>query len=434
MKSVINIFCAALLTAASAQLKAQQTPAGPQSASILITGATAHLGNGQVIENSAVGFDKGIITFVGTASEAPSSSFSEVIDASGKHVYPGFIGVNTTLGLVEIDAVRATDDIEETGDLLPHIRSLIAYNAESLLVESMRPNGLLMAQITPRGSLISGSSSIVQLDAWNWEDAAVKTDDAIHVEWPNSFRRGRTWMGEEPGMKPNENYRKSVDQLRDFLLQAKAYTPDQGAKVNLPFAATKGIFDGSQRLFIHADGRKEIEDALHLSQSMGLENIVLVGGDEAHLLAETLAARKIPVVIRRPHRIPETEDSNVKHPFMLASLLMEKGILVGIDVEGQMERMNTRNLPFYAGTAAAYGIDREKAVQLITGNAAAILGIDDIAGTLETGKQATLFISEGDALDMRTNKVSRAFIQGRDISLDTRQKELWKRYADKFGQ
>lgn len=415
-------------------LKAQQTPAAPQQEAHLITGATLHLGNGEIIENGAVGFDNGKITYVGTASGAVASEYPTVINASGKHVYPGFILVNSTLGLVEIDAVRATDDIDEVGDMLPHIRSLIAYNAESNLVESMRPNGVLMAQITPRGGVIAGTSSVVHLDAWNWEDAVIKTDGAIHMEWPQSFRRGRWWMGEDPAMKPNENYSKDIDAIKAFLTAAKAYNAKPADTKHLPYAAAKGLFDGSQKLFVDVNGKREIEDAVQVLSEAGVQHLVIVGGEQADQVATMLASKKIPVVVSRPHRLPSSEDINVKHPYLLAGKLSKAGVLTGIDISGQMERMNSRNLPFFAGTAAAYGMDKEDAVALITGNAAKILGIEDIAGTLAVGKDATLFISEGDALDMRTNLISKAFIQGRDISLETKHTELWKRYAKKFGQ
>ncbi|GAL66726.1 hypothetical protein JCM19301_3204 [Jejuia pallidilutea] len=171
-------------------LNAQQTPAKPQSEPITIEGATAHLGNGKVINNALIMFEAGKITFIGSANTKIARK-GKIIDAKGKHVYPGFIIPNSTLGLVEIDAVRATDDDAEIGTWNPHIRSLIAYNAESKVVESMRPNGVLLGQITPRGSRISGTSSIVQFDAWNWEDAAVKVDDGIHMSWPNNFTQGR---------------------------------------------------------------------------------------------------------------------------------------------------------------------------------------------------------------------------------------------------
>ncbi|EIJ39234.1 amidohydrolase, imidazolonepropionase [Galbibacter orientalis DSM 19592] len=430
MKNIIQLILIMFVTISVAQ----QTPAPAQKESILITGATAHIGNGTVIENSAVGFENGKITFIGKASEANTSNYNQVIDASNKHVYPGFIALNSTLGLVEIDAVRATDDEDEVGSLLPHIRSLIAYNAESKIVESMRPNGVLMGQITPRGGRISGTSSVVQFDAWNWEDAAIKTDDAIHLNWPNSLKRGRPWRGEEPGLKPNEDYNNEINEVTSFLTEAKAYFSGDEKPRNLPFEATEGLFNGSKKLFIHVDGAREITDAINFGEKIGVQNMVIVGGDQADKVSNMLASKNIPVVIQRPHRLPSNNDENIKHTFMLASLLNKAGVLCGIDPSGGMERMNTRNLPFYAGTFAAYGLEKEKAVQLITENAAKIAGIDAFAGTITTGKDATLFISEGDALDMRTNIISNAFIQGRAISLETHQTELWHRYSNKYKQ
>lgn len=429
MKKIFYILCIIGFA-----VQAQQAPAPKQTQSVLITGVTAHIGNGTVINNAAIGFADGKITYVGAASQANANSFEKVVDAPGKHVYPGFIAANSTLGLVEVDAVRASDDEAEVGGIIPHVRSIIAYNAESKIVESMRPNGVLMAQVTPRGGRISGSSSVVQLDGWNWEDAALKTDDGIHMNWPNSFTRGRWWLGEDPGLKPNENYAKQIDEVKTFMLAAKAYNAGGQTARNLPFEAVKGLFNGSQRLYVNVNGEKEITDAVNFSKEMGVKNLVIIGGDEAHKVADLLVANNIPVLLTGPHRIPQSEDTNIKHPFMLAKLLTDKGVLVGLEVSGNQERINTRNLPFFAGSFAGHGLDKEKAVQLITGNNAKILGIDSFAGTLETGKDATLFVSEGDALDMRTNILTHAFVQGREISLETYQTGLWKRYTEKYSR
>lgn len=430
----VKTIITALLFAGTLGATAQQTPAPAQQESVLITGATAHIGNGEVLENSAIGFENGKLTFVGAAADAETAGFDQVINAEGKHVYPGFIAINSTLGLVEIDAVRATDDIGEVGSLLPHIRSLIAYNAESKIVESMRPNGILTAQITPRGGRISGTSSIVQLDAWNWEDAAIKADDAIHMSWPNSFTRKRWWLGEGRGFKPNDKYQEELQEIADFFGEAKAYKQGKQEPRNLAMEAILGIFDGSKKLYVNVNGQREITDMINFMEAQGVKHPVIIGGDEADGVAAMLAEKQIPVIVARPHRLPSTDDSNVKKPYMIASVLANAGVLTGIDLTGSMERMNTRNLPFYAGTVAAYGLDKEKAVQMITGDAAKILGIDSFTGTLETGKDATLFIAEGDALDMRTNQLSKAYIQGRDISLETHQTELWKRYSEKYAR
>lgn len=424
----------ALIMAGFGWTQAQQTPAPVKQGAVLITGATAHIGNGQVVENSAVGFENGKITYIGPSSGAVPSEYAEVIEVGGKHVYPGFIALNSTLGLVEIDAVRATNDIEEVGHFLPNIRAIIAYNAESKVIESMRPNGVLQAQITPREGRISGTSSVVQLDAWNWEDAVIKTDDAVHMTWPSSFTRKRWWLDEGRGFKPNDKYASELEEIGTFFEQAKAYDKGSGQPRNLALEAMQGVFEGSKKLFVNVNGEREITDMVNFMKDHGVKYPVVVGGKQAVAVADMLVKNGIPVIVSRPHRLPDTDDSPIKKPFTLAVELSQKGVLTGIDVSGEMERMNTRNLPFYAGTAAAYGMDKEKAVQLITGNAARILGIDSFTGTLETGKDATLFISEGDALDMRTNQISKAFIQGRDISLETHQTELWKRYTGKYSE
>ncbi len=429
MKKII--FIITLLIVFSGKVNAQQTPVKAQSETISITGSTAHIGNGEIIENSIIIFENGKITSIGASgSVAPKG---KVIDASGKHVYPGFIAPNSTLGLVEISAVRATDDDSELGSYNPHIRSIIAYNAESKIVESMRPNGILTAQITPRGGVFSGTSSIVQLDAWNWEDATIKVDDGVHMNWPNIFTRGRWWMGEDPGFKPNKEYSKQVSQLESFINQAKASLKSASTD-NLPHLAMKGIFDGTKTLFVHVNAEKAILDVISFAKKHNVKKLVLVDAYEAYKVANQLKQNNIAVLSGRTHKTPNLEDEDYDLPYKNAKLLMDAGVLVALQNSGGMERANARNLPFQAGTVAAHGLNKEKALQLITGNSAKILGIDDFTGTLEVGKDATLFISIGDALDMRTNQLEKAFIQGRDISLESHQTKLWKRYSGKHSK
>ncbi|CAM1343621.1 Amidohydrolase [Tenacibaculum amylolyticum] len=411
-------------------LSAQQTPAPKQTKDYSIVGATVHIGNGTVVENGLVVFSNGKITYAGKAN--PSAQKGEIINATGKHVYPGFIAADSSLGLAEIDAVRATRDFDEVGGFLPHIRTIIAYNAESRVIETMRPNGVFIAQVTPRGGTISGTSSVVQLDAWNWEDAVLKLDDGLHINWPSNFSRGRWWLGEDPALKPNKNYSKSVQNIKTYFEDAKKYLSGNRTPKNIPFEALQGTVNGKQKVFIHISGEKAIVDAIKTFNELEVKNLVLVRAHGAIKVADLIKKNNIPIIINRAHRLPNSEDEDYDLPYRTAKLLTDKGILVGLGMEGQMERMNTRNLPFYAGTFAAYGLGKEEALQLITSNNAKILGIDDKVGTLEAGKDATLFISKGDALDMRTNIISDAFIQGRKISLETHQTKLWKRYANKY--
>jgi imidazolonepropionase-like amidohydrolase len=430
MKS--NYFIAFLLLLLVFNLTvAQQTPANSNEKTISIVGATAHIGNGSIIEEAIVILEGGMIKEIGKESEIEPEG--TIIDAKNQHVYPGLILPNSTLGLGEIDLVRATRDFDELGSLLPHVRSLIAYNAESKVVESMRPNGILLAQVTPRGGRISGTSSIVQLDAWNWEDAAIRIDDGLHINWPRSYSYqyasfGRTIISEE-----NKDYQKEVNELKDFLSNAKAYKKESSKKENLPFGAAQGIFSGKQKVFIHVDKQKGIIDAISLMKSMGVNDLVLVGADEAYKTMDLIKNKKVSVLLKRVHSLPGHEDDDYDLPYKNAVTLFQHGILVGLENSGGMERMNGRNLPFYAGTTTAYGLSFEEALQLITFNNAKILGIEKQYGSLEKGKSATLFISKGNALDMRGNFLSRAFIDGRDISLETHQTKLWKRYMEKFS-
>jgi imidazolonepropionase-like amidohydrolase len=412
---------------------AQQTPALKQSKTILILGAKAHLGNGQVIQNSLISIKEGKISTIGDATVMKVAKHDITIDASGKHVYPGFIAPNSTLGLVEIDAVRASDDESEIGEFNPHVRSIIAYNAESKLVETTRPNGVLLAQITPRGGRIAGTSSIVQLDAWNWEDAALKTDDGIHLNWPRSYSRAG-WWAEPGGIEMNKNYDPQIKEIQAYFDNAFAYLDSKNAKKDIPFEAMKGLQSGEKTLYINANGEKEIIDAVLFKKKNKIKKMVIVGGYYAFKAANLLKENEVGVLLKRVHDLPLLEDEDVNLPYKNAKLLVDAGVLVALQNAGNMERMQTRNLPFYAGTCAAWGLTKEQALQLITGNSAKLLGIDNQYGTLESGKSATLFISEGDALDMKTNLISFAFIDGRQISLESHHTELYERYKGKFEQ
>lgn len=410
---------------------AQQAPAPVQSSAYTIKNGTAHIGNGSVLENAVIVIENGRIASIGTADV----SKGEVIDATGKHIYPGMIASNTTLGLVEVDAVGASDDQREIGNFNPHVRSIIAYNAESRVVETMRPNGILLAQITPRGGRISGSSSVVQMDAWNWEDAAVRTDDGIHVNWPRSFSRSGSWPNFGP-IEPSKDYDEQVEELQLFLNAAKAYkTTSDPEKTDLKLEALKTVLDGASNMYVHVSGEKAVVDVIAFAKANKMTgNVVLVGAQGAENIAADIAAAGIPVLAGRVHDLPSREDEDYDMPYKFPKLLADAGVTVALENSGSMERHQVRNVPFYAGTVSGYGMDIEQALMLVTLNPAKILGIDKDYGSLEQGKSATLFISEGNALDMRTNKLSRAFIDGRDISLGTRQKDLFERYMDKYSR
>ncbi|MEK7256232.1 MAG: amidohydrolase family protein, partial [Bacteroidota bacterium] len=347
------------------------------------------------------------------------------IDATGKHLYPGFIAPNTDLGLQEIEAVRATRDNAETGSINPNVRSIIAYNTDSEVTPTVRSMGVLMAEIAPQGGRISGSSSVVQLDAWNWEDAAVGADIGIHLNWPSLS----TFSFEEQRVTKNEEYEKQVQELKAFFTEAQAYRQKSPVESkNLRFEAMRGVLDGSKRLFIHANNVQAIQEAVLFAKQFQITP-VLVGGNDAWRIADFLKQNQVAVILSSTQRTPSREDEDVDQPFKTPAQLQAAGVEWCFGHEGFWQQ---RNLAFQAGQAVAFGLAYEDAVKALTSNTAKILGIQKQAGTIETGKDATFFLSEGDALDMRTAKVTKAFIQGREINLDNKQEMLYRRFQQKY--
>ena len=415
----------------------QQTPAPDQDKSVLIFGAVAHIGNGETIKNSIIGFNNGVIDLVAPSDDniltENIKKYDTIIDATNSHVYPGIIALNTNLGLVEIDAVRATVDDDDIGAYLPEIRSIVAYNAESKAVESMRPNGVLIAQVAPNGGIISGKSSVVQFDAWNWEDAVIEYDQGIHLNWPSPYTYGRWWLGEDRGLKANSNYNKQIKDLKDFFEKSRVNMSIENS-MNLKSIAMRPIFEGLTTVYLYADDEKEIVDGVTFLKGYGIDKIVIVGATGSKNQLNFIKKNNIPVVVKQPYRFPQSTDSDPMETFEIAKKMLDQGILVSIDPTGTtMARVSVRNLPFYAGSFSSFGIDKEIALSLITLNPAKILGIDKDFGTLEVGKSATLFVSSGDALDIISNDVTHAFISGRGLSLETHQTRLWRRYSNKYS-
>lgn len=434
MKNTIAII--SLLCFSIAGFAQQPIPAKKQTKSILLMNGTAHLGNGTVIPNSVIGFKDGKITLVADALvvRIDKTAWDTTINCSGKQIYPGFIAPNTTLGLTDIEAVRATNDFRDVSGYNPHVRSQIAFNTDSKINPTVRTNGVLLAQVTPRGGRISGTSSIMALDGWNWKDATVKADDGVHLNWPSYY--SRSW-NEDDGFSAysqNKEYIRQRQELEKFFTEANAYymTPVNSEK-NLRFEAMRGIFSGSEILFIHADLLKEITEAVLFAKKFGIKRMVIVGGADSWKCTEILKQSNIPVMLARVHSLPLRNDDDVAQPYKTAAQLQDAGVLFCLQNEGDMEATNARNLPFQAGTCVAYGLNPETAVAALSGNTAKILGIDAMTGTIEMNKDATLFVSEGDALDMKTNNVTWAFIQGKKLDLRNEQQELYHKYEDKYG-
>jgi len=425
------VFCA-LFSYAAAQ---SPVVAPAQKKPVMLTGGTIHTGTGEVIENGLVAFTGGKITWIGKVSDSKiDKSGYEVIDVTGKHVYPGLIFPNTSLGLTEIGSgVDVANDTRESGDLNPNVRAIAAYNTDSHVIPVIRSNGILLAQIVPQGSLLPGTSSVVQLDAWNWKDAAYRTDNGLMLGWPRKSaltgRGGAASFAQMPASGTN-TYDKNVEQLEKIFTDAVAYSSiEKPVDTNLRLEAMKGLFDGSKTLFINSSEAKGIIAAVSFAKRYGVKKIVLTGANEtAWGVKDFLRENGIPVLLANPLSLPMYEYSDIKLPFKLAAMFMKEGILVGLTYSSQAYG----NLPFAAGQTVAYGLTKEEALQSVTLNTAKILGIDDVTGSLEIGKDANIVVSTGDILDMMTNNIEIAFITGRNISLDNKHKQLYRRFQAKY--
>ncbi len=400
---------------------------------ILVINGTAHIGNGEVVETAAIGIADGKILFVKNSltNTIQRKEWDTIIDAENQHVYPGFVAANSTLGLTEIDAVRATRDFNDVGELNPHVRAQVAFNVESRVIETVRTNGVMLTQSTPRGGTISGSSAVMFLSGWNWEDATVLADDGIHVNWPASTQGGGWWAEPAPKSR-NTNYQKEKQEIMDFFTLAEAYAKGTKTVEDIRLEAMKDCFEGTKRVYFHADGMQQILDIIEFVEKYQLKYPVIVGGYEAHLVGQRLKDSKIPIMLNRIHSLPEREEDDVNLPYMLPALLQKQGILFCIQNAGDMEAMNTRNLPFQAGTAMAYGLTEEEALQSISLNPSKILGIQKEFGSIEAGKSATLFISKGPALDMKSNQVTCLIFHGQIESTENFQDKLYQKYKKKY--
>ncbi len=409
---------------------AQETiyPAAAQQKNIVLTNAIIHVGNGQVIEKGGIAFSNGKITAIG--ANVTGGADAQVIDLQGQHIYPGIIAPATDLGLTEVESVRATNDYDEVGDLNPSVSAIVAYNTDSKVINTLRTNGILLAQIAPEGELLSGSSSVVQLDAWNWEDAAYKADDGEHFYMPQLLPPANPRGPQPPAGDRVKEAMEKVEQVRAFLREAKAYIQEEKhTETNLKFESLRKLFAQEQRLYIHCNIVKEMLLAVDIAREFGFK-VAIVGGADSWQIADILKENNIAVILEQPHSLPLMQDDDVAQPYKTAAQLQKAGVLFCISNEGFWQQ---RNLMFEAGTASAYGMSKEEALSAITLNTAKILGIEKTTGSLEVGKDANIAVSTGDILDMKTNHVTHAFIQGREVNLDNKHKQLYERYKYKYG-
>lgn len=410
-------------------------PGAPQKKPVALTHAVIHTITSVPIEDGTLIFDQGVITEIGTDVAIPPGA--EVIDLKGRHVYPSLIEAHSQIGLTEISAVRATVDTAETGEFNPNVKAHVSVNPDSELIPVTRANGVLIALSAPSGGTISGKAAVLQLDGWTYEDMTLKPEAAMIVNWPRltpvtSSRRSRSAEAETPreSADPLKPLRDLFDDARIYSTARQSNPAEQAFDIRLD--ALSPVLDGKIPLLVAASRAREIQSAVAFAVEQKVR-LILFGGHDAEQCADLLKQYNVPVIVDAVHRAPARRHDDYDAAYTLPERLRQAGIRFCISGSARAETWNTRNLPYHAATSAAYGLPYEDAVRSITIWPAEILGIADRVGSLEKGKDATLFVSDGDPLETET-QVERAWIQGRKVDLGNRHKQLFEKYSEKYRQ
>jgi imidazolonepropionase-like amidohydrolase len=435
IKSLIALLPMLIVSVLLAEHSSAQLPGKKQDKTVAIVDATIYPVTSASIENGVLLVENGIIKAVGAEVTIPQDAIQ--ISAKGKSIYPGFIESHSQLGLTEIAAVRATRDFREPGMFNPNVKSFVSINMENVILPVTRTGGVLVALSAPSGGLISGQSSIVQLDGWTYEDMVLSPVAAVQVNWPLQRLPARTIarLDKEKLAEEKEELKEQQEKLFEFFELAKAYhegrsQADSQTAFDSKLEAMRDVVAGRVPMMVRADQSAEIQSAVSFAARENLK-IILLGGYDAVKCAELLKSNNVPVIVSATHRLPLRRDDRHDDSYTLPARLKNAGVKFCISSTDRSETWNTRNLPFHAAVAQAYGLDRNSALRSVTIDAAEILGIADRVGSLEAGKDATFIVVNGDPLEA-VSTIDRAWVAGREIDLSNRQTRLYEKYREKY--
>ena len=414
-----------------------QIPGTDQKRPILLRGGILHTVSGEILEEHDLLFAEGKIVTID--EQIQPSPETDILDIYGKHVIPGFIAGYTRIGLTEISAVKQTNDHSEIGEINPNVRANVAYNPDSDLIPVTRSNGVLIVNSAPSSGRIPGQSSVMEMDGWTWEEATLKHPAALNLNWPSmrfNFRKD----AKKKEKAQREEYHNAIREIDQLIRDVRAYHHRKNAKERkaehkqqsdlrlesmIPFVIFK------DPIHIKANDARQIEAAVKWSNKHDL-NIVIVGGKDAWMLTEMLVQNNIPVILLGVQVTPRRRFEPIHIPYKIPAILQKAGVHFCISLDpGYPMDGHVRTLPDEAMRAASWGLTKDQALRAITLTAAEILGIDDKVGSLDLGKDATFFIADNEPLTQYNNPI-KAFIKGREIDLSDRQKNLWKKYQEKY--
>lgn len=420
---------AALAIRTSVTLAAVPNPAPPQERAIALVGGTIHTVEGPEIPNGTIVFTGGKITALGASVTVPGDA--DRVDVTGKHIYPSLIDASTNIGLTEIGSVRATNDASETGSINPNVKAQVAVNPESEIIPVTRSNGVLIVLSSPSGGVISGTSALLRLDGWTWEDLTHTAPVAMHLNWPR-MRPVTAWWNQDSDETQLERRDTQLKAVRQAFADARAYMTAKKAgspvEYDSRWEAMIPVLDGQVPVIVESDDIQQIQAVVAFAEAEKIK-IIIRGGYDAPLCVDLLKRNNIPVIVDGIHRLPTRDDEAYDTPFTVPNRLRNAGVKFCITGGGGAS--NVRNLPYHAATAASFGLPRDEALKAITLYPAQILGVEDHLGSLAVGKDATLFIADGDILEIPSH-VERAYIDGRTIDLSDKQKVLWEKYKEKY--
>lgn len=419
-------------------MMALKLPAQPA----LFMNGIIHTVSGETITNGAVLIDHAkILNVFKTGEKYFIRQEYLIVDLHGQHLYPGMIDMDSSLGLAEIESVRGTQDTTEVGDYTPDVQSWVAVNPDSELIPVSRANGVSHVEVAPDGGVVAGMSGLIVLDGWTTEQMTVKHPVALHLYWPamDLDTRPKEKFSDASKFKSLEDQSaerlKRLKALQEFFEGARAYEKSRNAggsnfDVNPPWEAMLPVVRGEIPVMVHTGSLRQIKAALEWSQTNHI-NIILAGGHEAWRVADDLAKAKIPVVyecvFHQPQRDDEAYDINFKAP----EILRKAGVKVVFSMgQGNSAASLTKNLPYEAAQAVAFGMPEDEALKAVTLYPAQLMGVDKELGSIEPGKDATLFVCDGNILDIRSN-VKQMWIAGREISLESRHTRLYEKYKNR---
>ncbi len=390
---------------------------------------------GAVIERGAVLIRDGKIAEVGARVAAPSNA--RVIDATGLSVYPGLIDCGTSLGLTEISSIQETRDTTELGDFNPHMRAIVAVQPHSELIPVSRANGITTAITRPSGRMVSGQAALINLDGWTWQEMTVKAPAAMAMEYPRAPRgRGAAFIQAEAAANVSQLRERQLTALRQKLEDAQAYAKAKEARAidkSLPARPVDHVLEalipvvkGELPVLMVANNEREIKGAIEIADKFKLK-MIISGAEDAWKVAPQLKEKNIPVIIGPVTDLPNNEDADYDINFSHAGKLSKAGVRFAFQTA---DAAYARNLPYEAGTSAAFGLPKDEALKAVTIYPAQIFGVDKLLGSIEVGKMANLIVTDGDPLEFKTS-VKHMFINGKPVDLSSRHTRLYDKFRDR---